>query len=137
MAAAGLKPQVDASESLLQRQEREKKEREERLRRAEEEDARREQERQRRLADEQAPAPFNSKATGKKPPPAPPSRKGRTDSTGQADVRKAEEAAKAAQALADQEAKERALQEQQIKKAEIKRLEQAWPLLPFIFHMPD
>jgi hypothetical protein len=123
LAAAGLKPQVDAGESLLQRQEREKKEREERLRRAEEDDAKREQERQRRLADERAPVPSNPKATGKKPPPAPPSRKGRTDSTDQADARKAEEAAKAAQAQADREARERALQEQQAQEAERRRLE--------------
>jgi hypothetical protein len=116
MAAAGLKPQTDTSETLLQRQEREKREREERLRRAEEEDAKREQERQRRLAEEQrstsnAPA----KPVGKKPPPAPPSRRGRTDSAGQAEVKKAaEETVAAEQAIRE---------EQQAQEEETNRLE--------------
>lgn len=123
MAAAGLKPQFDSGETLLQRQEREKREREERLRRAEEEDAKREEERQRRLASERGEKPPSPKPAGKKPPPpAPPSRKGRTDSAGQAEARKAEEAAKVAQA--EQEAREQALrQEQEAQEAETKRLE--------------
>ncbi|KAJ9209653.1 hypothetical protein DTO166G4_8742 [Paecilomyces variotii] len=119
MAAAGLKPHTDAGETLLQRQEREKREREERLRKAEEEDAQREKERQRRLADERSPAPSAAKPVGKKPPPAPPSRKGRTDSTGHADA----QAARAAQA--EQEGKERAIkEEQQAQEAERKQLEE-------------
>ncbi|PKX90860.1 actin cytoskeleton-regulatory complex protein PAN1 [Aspergillus novofumigatus IBT 16806] len=121
MAAAGLKPQTDTSETLLQRQEREKREREERLRRAEEEDAKREQERQRRLAEEQrstsnAPA----KPVAKKPPPAPPSRRGRTDSAGQAEVKKAAEETVAA----EQAAREQAIrEEQQAQEEETNRLE--------------
>ncbi|KAJ5491487.1 Actin cytoskeleton-regulatory complex protein pan1 [Penicillium diatomitis] len=93
MAAAGLKPS-DSTETLAQRQERERREREERVRRAEEEDAKREAERQRRLAEERggaAPAPAASRTAGKKPPPAPPSRRARTDSAGQADSKKAED----------------------------------------------
>jgi hypothetical protein len=125
MAAAGLRPSSDGGDTLLQRQEREKKEREERVKRAEEEDAKREQERQRRLADERAPAPTSAaKAAGKKPPPAPPSRKGRTDSASQADAKKAEEAGKVAQALSEPAAKERALREEQVaQESETKRLE--------------
>ncbi|KAL4919383.1 hypothetical protein BDW62DRAFT_179469 [Aspergillus aurantiobrunneus] len=121
MAAAGLKPQNDATETLTQRQEREKKAREERLKRAEEEDAKREQERQRRIADEQRPPTTQAaKSVGKKPPPAPPSRKGRTDSTDQADAKKAaEEAAKAEQLAQEQALKE----EQQAQEEETKRLE--------------
>ncbi|KAF4150820.1 hypothetical protein CNMCM6069_006139 [Aspergillus lentulus] len=121
MAAAGLKPHTDTSETLLQRQEREKREREERLRRAEEEDAKREQERQRRLAEEQrstsnAPA----KPVGKKPPPAPPSRRGRTDSAGQAEVKKAAEET----VTAEQAAREQAIrEEQQAQEEETNRLE--------------
>ncbi|KAL2824334.1 hypothetical protein BJY01DRAFT_256484 [Aspergillus pseudoustus] len=121
MAAAGLKPQSDATESLSQRQEREKREREERLKRAEEEDAKREQERQRRIADEQRPATTQAvKPAGKKPPPLPPTRKGRTDSTGQADAKRAaDEAAKAEQAAREQAIKE----EQQAQEEETRRLE--------------
>ncbi|KKK15512.1 hypothetical protein AOCH_004375, partial [Aspergillus ochraceoroseus] len=121
MAAAGLKPQSDATETLLQRQEREKKEREERLKRAEEEDQKREQERQRRIAEEQhGPITQATKPTGKKPPPAPPSRKGRTDSTGQADAKRAaDETAKAEQAAREQALRE----EQQAQEQETKRLE--------------
>ncbi|KXG47593.1 protein of unknown function DUF1720 [Penicillium griseofulvum] len=119
MAAAGLKPN-DATETLAQRQEREKKEREDRVRRAEEEDAKREQERQRRLAEERGgpsePAP---KTAGKKPPPAPPTRRARTDSAGQADAKKAEDPAKADQAAREQTIKE----EQEVQEAETKRLE--------------
>ena len=116
MAAAGLKPH-DAGESLTQRQEREKREREERLKRAEEEDAQREQERQRRIADEQKPA---TKPMGKKPPPAPPTRKHGGDGAAQADAKKAaEEAAKAKQAAQGQAIKE----EQQVQEAERMRLE--------------
>ncbi|KAL4992493.1 actin cytoskeleton-regulatory complex protein pan1 [Aspergillus falconensis] len=122
MAAAGLKPQTDAIETLTQRQERERREREERVKRAEEEDAKREQERQRRIVEEQRPPPTQAaKPAGKKPPPAPPrgSRKNRTDSTGQADAKKmAEEAAKA-----EQLAREQALKEQQQAQEETKRLE--------------
>ncbi|KAL5335257.1 hypothetical protein BJX70DRAFT_330389 [Aspergillus crustosus] len=117
MAAAGLKPQSDATETLVQRQERERKEREKRLKKDEEENAKREQERNRRLAEEQHPSPAQAaKPTGgKKPPPLPPVRKGRTGSTGQADTKKAaEEAAKAEQALRE---------EQQAQEEETKRLE--------------
>ncbi|KAJ5358689.1 Actin cytoskeleton-regulatory complex protein pan1 [Penicillium cataractarum] len=113
MAAAGLKPN-DATETLSQRQEREKREREERVKRAEEEDAKREAERQRRLAEERGgPAPAVSKTAGKKPPPAPPTRRARTDSAGQADSKKAEEVAR------EQAIKE----EQEVQEAETKRLE--------------
>ncbi|KAL4771401.1 hypothetical protein BDW60DRAFT_189810, partial [Aspergillus nidulans var. acristatus] len=122
MAAAGLKPQTDAIETLTQRQERERREREERVKRAEEEDAKREQERQRRIAEEQRPPSTQAaKPAGKKPPPAPPrgSRKGRTDSTGQADAKKtAEESAKAEQLALEQALKE----EQQAQEEETKRL---------------
>lgn len=121
MAAAGLKPS-DSNETLVQRQEREKREREERLKRAEEEDAKREQERQRRLAEEQgrpSAVPTTApKTVGKKPPPAPPSRRARTDSAGQADAKKTEEA-KAEQAAREQVIKE----EQEAQEAETKRLE--------------
>ncbi|KAJ5120571.1 uncharacterized protein N7515_009959 [Penicillium bovifimosum] len=114
MAAAGLKPN-DTSETLAQRQEREKKEREERVRRAEEEDAKREQERQRRLADERGgPSAAAPKIAGKKPPPAPPTRRARTDSTGQADAKKAEDSAVRGQAIKE---------EQEVQEAETKRLE--------------
>lgn len=119
MAAAGLKPQSDAEETLQQRQERERKEREERVRRAEEEDAKREVERQRRLAEERAPASTAAKSIGKKPPPAPPSRRARTDSASQTDAKKAEEVAKAEQAGREQAIRE----EQQAREAETKRLE--------------
>ncbi|PWY69596.1 hypothetical protein BO70DRAFT_382594 [Aspergillus heteromorphus CBS 117.55] len=121
MAAAGLKPQNDSAETLVQRQERERKEREERLRRAEEEDAKREQERQRRLAEEQSgPAVQSAKPAGKKPPPAPPSRKGRTGSAGQADIKKAMDGpAKAEQAAREQSIRE----EQQAQEEETNRLE--------------
>ncbi|KAL4781167.1 hypothetical protein BJX76DRAFT_23768 [Aspergillus varians] len=121
MAAAGLRPQSDATETLTQRQEREKRDREERLKRAEEEDAKREQERQRRIDDEQRPPITQAtKPAGKKPPPAPPSRKGRTDSTGQADAKRAaEEAARAEQLAREQALKE----EQQAQGEETKRLE--------------
>lgn len=123
MAAAGLKPNNNTGETLLQRQEREKKEREERLKRAEEEDARREQERQRRLAEEQGSTELvkstGVKSTGKKPPPAPPSRRGRTDSAGQAEAKRAaEEVAKVEQA-----AREQTMREEQQAQEERKRLE--------------
>lgn len=119
MAAAGLKPN-DASETLTQRQEREKKEREDRVKRAEEEDAKREQERQRRLAEERGvPSDAAPKTVGKKPPPAPPTRRARTDSAGQADAKRADESAKA-----DQAARELAIkEEQEVQEAETKRLE--------------
>ncbi|KAJ6013962.1 hypothetical protein N7540_008553 [Penicillium herquei] len=122
MAAAGLKP-ADATETLQQRQAREKKEREDRVKRAEEEDAQREQERQRRLAEERGvPAPAAAaapKPAGKKPPPAPPTRRARTDSAGQADAKKAEEAGKAEHAAREQAIKE----EQEAQEAETQRLE--------------
>lgn len=116
MAAAGLKPSADVGDTLLQRQEREKREREERLKRAEEEDAKREQERQRRLADERPPEPAiatptpatANKTAGKKPPPAPPSRSKKVDSVGQSEREAAE------QAIRDQ---------QEAQEAERKRLE--------------
>lgn len=115
MAAAGLKPSADSGDTLLQRQEREKKEREERVRRAEEEDAKREQERQRRVADERSPAPSSAaRPLGKKPPPAPPSRKGKTDSAGQVDAAKEEEHAIKERAIKD---------EQEAQEAATKRLE--------------
>ncbi|KAJ6120315.1 hypothetical protein N7523_004595 [Penicillium sp. IBT 18751x] len=118
MAAVGLKP-ADSTETLAQRQEREKREREERVRRAEEEDAKREAERQRRLAEERGgPSAAAPKAAGKKPPPAPPTRRARTDSAGQADAKKAEEA-KAEHAVREQAIKE----EQEAQEAETKRLE--------------
>ncbi|PYH96990.1 hypothetical protein BO71DRAFT_427514 [Aspergillus ellipticus CBS 707.79] len=121
MAAAGLKPHSESTETLVQRQERERREREERLKRAEEEDAKREQERQRRLAEEQrGPSTQSAKPTGKKPPPAPPSRKGRTDSAGQVDAKKAiDETAKAEQAAREQAIRE----EQQVQEKETIRLE--------------
>ncbi|KAJ5356448.1 hypothetical protein N7517_011057 [Penicillium concentricum] len=119
MAAAGLKPN-DATETLAQRQEREKKEREERVRRAEEEDAKREQERQRRLAEERGgPSEAAPKTVGKKPPPAPPTRRARTDSAGQADAKRGEEPTKVDQAAREQAIKE----EQEVQEAETKRLE--------------
>lgn len=119
MAAAGLKPN-DASETLTQRQEREKKEREDRVKRAEEEDAKREQERQRRLAEERGvPSDAAPKTAGKKPPPAPPTRRAHTDSAGQADAKKGDESAKADQAAREQAIKE----EQEVQEAETKRLE--------------
>ncbi|KAJ5178067.1 uncharacterized protein N7500_000766 [Penicillium coprophilum] len=119
MAAAGLKPN-DATETLAQRQEREKKEREDRVRRAEEEDAKREQERQRRLAEERGgPSDAAPKTAGKKPPPAPPTRRARTDSAGQADVKRAEEPIRVDQAAREQAIKE----EQEVQEAETKRLE--------------
>jgi len=118
MAAAGLKAPSDGGETLLQRQEREKRERDERLQKAEAEDAKREQERQRRLADEQV-SPPSTKTAAKKPPP-PPSRKGRTDSMGQSEVKKAEEMAKAK----EHESRERAIREQQqAQEAESKKIE--------------
>ncbi|EPS25965.1 hypothetical protein PDE_00901 [Penicillium oxalicum 114-2] len=120
MAAAGLKPS-DSTETLAQRQEREKREREERVRRAEEEDAKREAERQRRLAEERGgtaptstPAPAASKTAGKKPPPAPPSRRARTDSAGQADSKKAEDVVRE-QAIRE---------EQELQEVETQRLEE-------------
>ncbi|KAJ5675825.1 hypothetical protein N7462_008722 [Penicillium macrosclerotiorum] len=117
MAAAGLKPS-DAGETLSQRQEREKREREERVKRAEEEDAKREQERQRRLAEERGgPSAAAPKMAGKKPPPAPPTRRGRTDSAGQADAKKAEDAKE--QAIREQALRD----EQEAQEAETKRLE--------------
>ncbi|OJK05368.1 hypothetical protein ASPACDRAFT_10300, partial [Aspergillus aculeatus ATCC 16872] len=120
MAAAGLKPQNGAIETLAQRQEREKREREERLRRAEEEDARREQERQRRLAEEQRGPVMHSKPAGKKPPPAPPSRRVRTDSADQVDAKKAANAV----AETEQSNREQAIRvEQRALEEETMRLE--------------
>lgn len=126
MAAAGLKPS-DATETLQQRQDREKKEREDRLRKAEDEDAKREEERQRRLAEERGEKPAAPAATaapaaapksvGKKPPPAPPTRRGRTDSAGQADAKRAED-------VAEQTVREQAIrEEQEAQEAETQRLE--------------
>ncbi|CAI7580307.1 unnamed protein product [Penicillium bialowiezense] len=119
MAAAGLKPN-DSSETLSQRQERERKEREDRVRRAEEEDAKREEERQRRLAEERGgPSAAAPKPAGKKAPPAPPTRRARTDSAGQADVKKGDDSAKLEQAAREQAIKE----EQEAQETETKRLE--------------
>ncbi|EKV05437.1 Actin cytoskeleton-regulatory complex protein PAN1 [Penicillium digitatum] len=119
MAAAGLKPN-DSSETLVQRQERERKEREDRVRRAEEEDAKREQERQRRLAEERGvPSDAASKTAGKKPPPAPPTRRARADSAGQADGKREDEFTKMDQAAREQAIKEK----QEVQEAETKRLE--------------
>jgi hypothetical protein len=128
MAAAGLKPN-DATETLAQRQEREKKEREDRVRRAEEEDHKREDERQRRLAEERggpSAAAAAPKPAGKKPPPAPPTRRARTDSAGQADLKKGDESAKLEQAAREQAIKE----EQEAQEVETKRLEYVYILLP-------
>ncbi|RAL15674.1 actin cytoskeleton-regulatory complex protein PAN1 [Aspergillus homomorphus CBS 101889] len=120
MAAAGLKPQSDSMETLTQRQERERREREERLRRAEEEDVKREQERQRRLAEEQRDTATRFKPTGKKPPPAPPSRRVRTDSGGQADAKKATDTL----AETEQSTREQAIREEQrVQEEETMRLE--------------
>lgn len=122
MAAAGLKPQNGAIETLAQRQEREKREREERLRRAEEEDAKREQERQRRLAEEQRGPVIHSKPAGKKPPPAPPSRRVRTDSADQVDAKKAANAV----AETEQSNREQAIKvEQRALEEETMRMEYA------------
>ncbi|OAL27221.1 hypothetical protein AYO20_09819 [Fonsecaea nubica] len=111
MAAAGLKPTVEPSESPQQRQEREKQERAEKLRRAEAEDAKREQERQQRLNNEGVVPP--SPKADKKPPP-PPTRKQRQDSTDFSAKKAAEAAARAkaeeeaaAQIRAEQEAEAR------------------------------
>ncbi|WEW60095.1 actin organization and endocytosis protein [Emydomyces testavorans] len=124
MAAAGLKPSSDASQSFSERQERERREKEERRKRAEEEDAKREAERQRRLAQEKSSSTVSPPKPAPKKPPPPPSRKARTDSTGHAETKKAEEAALAIRAKAEQEEKERTLrQQQEVQEAERRRLE--------------
>ncbi|KAG5301243.1 actin cytoskeleton-regulatory complex protein PAN1 [Histoplasma ohiense] len=124
MAAAGLKPNSDGSgETLLERQEREKREREERRKRAEEEDAKREQERQRRIAEEQNGPPVKAATTGKKPPP-PPSRKGKADGVGPAETRKLSDLKNASREKAEHEGREKALREEQLaQEAESRRLE--------------
>ncbi|OAT02183.1 actin cytoskeleton-regulatory complex protein PAN1 [Blastomyces dermatitidis ER-3] len=124
MAAAGLKPSSDGgAETLLERQEREKREREERRKRAEEEDAKREQERQRRIAEEQNGPPVKAVPTGKKPPP-PPSRKGKADGIAPAETKKSVDVDNLAREKAENEARERALrEEQQAQEAESRRLE--------------
>lgn len=124
MAAAGLKPNSDGSgETLLERQEREKREREERRKRAEEEDAKREQERQRRIAEEQNGPPVKAATTGKKPPP-PPSRKGKADGVGPAETRKLGDLKNAAREKAEHEGREKALREEHLaQEAESRRLE--------------
>ncbi|OAX79667.1 actin cytoskeleton-regulatory complex protein PAN1 [Emergomyces africanus] len=124
MAAAGLKPSSDGgAETVLERQEREKREREERRKRAEEEDAKRELERQRRIAEEQNGPPVKAVPTNKKPPP-PPSRKGKADGGGVAETRKSGDVDKAAKGSADHEGREQALrEEQQAQEAESRRLE--------------
>ena len=116
MAAAGLKPAGDAGETLLQRQEREKREREERLKRAEAEDAKREEERQRRIATEQGTP---AKAAPKKPPPPPASRTKRQESYGQNDLKSPD----AARAVAEKEVEQDIRAEQEVANAESQRLE--------------
>ncbi|KJF60936.1 actin cytoskeleton-regulatory complex protein PAN1, variant [Coccidioides immitis RS] len=124
MAAAGLRPSSDASESFPERQEREKREKEERRRRAEEEDAKREAERQKRLAQEKSPVTSPPPKPSSKKPPPPPSRKVRTDVTESVEAKKAEDSVVASKARAEQEEKERALkQEQEAQEAERKQLE--------------
>ena len=118
MAAAGIKPAGDASETAQQRADREKREREERVRKAEEEDAKREQERQQRLAQEGVAAPPSPKSA-KKPPP-PPTRKTRQESTDHTATKNAEAAA---QARADQDAANEVQAEQQAQEQETQRLE--------------
>jgi actin cytoskeleton-regulatory complex protein PAN1 len=123
MAAAGLKPAGDATESAAQRADREKREREERVKAAEAEDARREQERQQRLANEGvAPAPASPQAASpkaaKKPPP-PPVRKGGRESHDLG--RPAAEAS--ARAKAEEEAAQEIKAEQEASQAVRQRLE--------------
>ena len=119
MAAAGLKPAGDASESPSARAEREKKEREDRVKQAEAEDAKREQERQARLANEGvAPAPGPASPKASKKPPPPPVRKTRQESH---DLGKGSE--QSAKAKAEEEAAREIRAEQEASEAERKRLE--------------
>lgn len=135
MAAAGIKPAGESTESLQQRQEREKKERDERLKKAEAEDAKREQERQQRLASEGVAGPPVPAAPGpstKRPPPPPaPARKGRQTSREVAETKAADAAARAkveeetaaAKAKADEEAAARLRQQEEAETRERQRLE--------------
>lgn len=77
LAALGIKAPSKPGETAAQRIERERAERAAKLRAAEEEDARRDAERQARIDQEMGvPGPAASpRSDGKKPPPAPPSRK--------------------------------------------------------------
>lgn len=77
LAALGIKAPTKPGETAAQRMERERAERAAKLRAAEEEDARRDAERQARIDQEMGvPTPASPpKADGRKPPPAPPSRK--------------------------------------------------------------
>jgi actin cytoskeleton-regulatory complex protein PAN1 len=124
MAAAGLKPAGDASESPAARAEREKKEREDRIKQAEAEDAKREQERQARLANEgvaPAPSPAASpKASKKGPPPPPAARKVRQESN---DLGRPGAPEQSAKARAEEEAAREIRAEQEASEAERKRLE--------------
>ncbi|KAI9662202.1 MAG: actin organization and endocytosis protein [Trizodia sp. TS-e1964] len=128
LAALGITPTARVTETLQQRQERERADTANRLREAEEEDRRRDQERQRRLADEEITPPTISspvKAAGKKPPP-PPSRKGvKSDSAEKEDARKAAESESAR--LAEQERAEMAMRKEQVdmRHAEHERKEMA------------
>ncbi|KKY29133.1 putative actin cytoskeleton-regulatory complex protein pan1 [Phaeomoniella chlamydospora] len=117
MAAAGIKPAPDTGETLLQRQEREKKEREERLKKAEAEDAKREEERQRRIASEHGTP---AKSTPKKPPPPPRAR--RQESWGQNEL-KSPQGSVSAKAAATQEVEQELKAEQEAQQAETERLE--------------
>ena len=123
MAAAGIKPASEASETLVQRQEREKREREERLKKAEEEDAKREEERQHRLASEQgiSAAPSSPTAKSAKKPPPPPSRVRKQDSFGQNDIKSPE--LSHARAVAEREVEQDIKQEQVAQHAESERLQ--------------
>lgn len=110
LAALGLKAPVKSGETAQQKQQREARERDERIKKAEVEEAQREQERQKRLADERPgpPTPTAPKSTGKKPPPAPPSRKVRGDS-----VSKKRQSV-SLEERAEQEGKEKAIRDEQI-----------------------
>lgn len=118
MAAAGIKPAADGGETLLQRQEREKKEREERLKLAEAEDAKREEERQKRIAEEQG---VPAKPAVNRPPP-PPSRSRRQESYGQNDMRTPQDVS-SARAVAEKEVEQEIKAEQVVLQAESQRLE--------------
>lgn len=120
LAALGIRAPAKGGNAAQQKDESQQKDREERLRQAEAEDARLEQERQQRLAGEQVtpPAAANNK-TGKKAPPAPPSRTARTDSSGHLRKQSDAEAKRAENEIAS-----RALKDQQeAQEAEIKSMQ--------------
>ena len=127
MAALGLRTPAKSSESPQEKAIREQKDRDERQQQAEAEDARRDQERQRRLNEEGITPPTPVKA-GKKPPPAPPSRK-RGDSLQQ------RQQAEAEQKRAEQEIAEKVLKErQEAQEDETRRLQFVSTLSPFSRH---